>query len=64
MYWQVDSRTEMIAFAAFHMEHSGQYSVNTKASVKFAVARIDERFFWKTYTDSDIVKMEEQATFN
>ena len=39
------------------------YSINTEASSKFAVADVNERLVRsKIYTDSDIVKVEEQAT--
>ena len=45
----------------FHMQDSGQYSMNT--SGKFAAADIDERRVCKSCADSDIVKMEEQTIF-
>ena len=44
------------------MQDSWQYSINTEASSKFAVANIDERLVCKIYTDSDIVNMEEPVT--
>lgn len=44
------------------MKDSGQFSMTTKASGKFAVAHMDKRFVCKSYTDSDSVKLEEQAT--
>ena len=54
----------MTCFAAFHMQDSGRYFINTEASSKFVVVNIDERLVCKSYTASDIVKMEEQATLN
>ena len=47
-------------FAAFHMPASGQSSIKTEAGIKFAVACINKRLVCKSYTDSDIIKMEEQ----
>ena len=46
-------------FVAFHMQDSGQCSINTES-----VVRIDERLVCKSYTDSDIVKIEEKATLS
>ena len=45
------------------MHNSGIYSINTEASGKLTVANIGERHVCKSYTDLDIVKMEEQAAF-
>ena len=47
----------MTAFAAFHIKDSGQYSINTKASGKFAQKTCKHEL----YTDSDTVKLKEQA---
>ena len=41
-------------FLTFHMQDSGQYSINTEESVKFAVDRLNG--LRKSYADSDIVK--------
>ena len=46
------------------MEDAGQNSINIKASGKSAVARADKRLVCKSYTDSDNVKLEEQATLS
>ena len=43
----------MTGFAAFHLKDLGHYSINTKASCKFAVAVIDKRLVCKGFTDSD-----------
>ena len=52
-----------LRLATFYVQNSEQYSINTEASDKFAVAVTDKRHVCKSHTDSDIVKMEEQATF-
>ena len=54
----------MTSFAAFYMQDSGKYSIYTEASGRFAVAGIYKRFVCKSYTDSDIVKMEKQTTLS
>ena len=54
----------MHGLAAFHMQYSGQHAINTEASGKFAVADINKRLVCKSYTDLDIVKIEEQATLD
>ncbi|MEW8486873.1 MAG: hypothetical protein AB2705_16965 [Candidatus Thiodiazotropha sp.] len=51
----------MTAFLAFHILYKLIY---TKASGKFAVAGIDKNLVSKSYTDSDIVKMVEQAVLS
>ena len=38
----------MTRFAAFHMQDSGQYYINTEASGKLAVANIDEKLECKS----------------
>ena len=48
-----------LRLAAFYVQNSEQYSINTEASGKFAVAVTDKRLVCKSHTDSDIVKMEE-----
>ena len=37
---------------------------NTKACSKFAFAYISKRLVWKSNTESDIVKLEEQTTLS
>ena len=64
MYKQVNLCTIMTSFAAFYMQDSGKYSIYTEASGRFAVAGIYKRFVCKSYTDSDIVKMEKQTTLS
>ena len=48
----------MTGFMAFHiyarLRAIGQYSINTKASSKFAVAGMDKRLVCKSDTGSDI----------
>ena len=46
----------MAGFVTFQMQDSGQYSINTEASCKFAVADVKERLVYKSYTDSGFVK--------
>ena len=53
--------SKYLIFFATHMQDPGQYSINTEANDKFAVPNIDERLVCKSYTESDIVKIEEKT---
>ena len=46
------------------MQDSWQHCISTKESSKFAVAGINKRLVCKSYTDSNIVKTEEQLTLS
>ena len=44
------------------MQDSGQYSANTDARGMYKVASLDESIVFKSFKDSDIVKLEERST--
>ena len=54
----------MTGFAAFNIQDLVQYAINTDASGKVAIAGIDNGLVYKSYTETDIVKSEEQATLS
>lgn len=47
--------------AAFNIQDLVQYAINTDASGKVAIAGIDNGLVYKSYTETYIVKTEEQA---
>ena len=54
----------MARFPAFHMHHSGQYSINTEASSKSAAEVINERLVCKSYADRKQVTLHEKFSEN
>ena len=56
----------MHRYLTFHMQDSGQYSINTEEASRLQLKLSIKQFTYKSYADSDIVrkKMTEQATWN